>query len=395
MPSLRDDITEARARADVARKALAKKLAQNQTWTRDDKIMSIDGLDSLVSMADETLPYIPNGVVGGSTSNYNAGPLGGDRGDHFPTSLPDSESPNPVRNATTVVPKWTANYYAAGYDFGKATIEAGKPLALGTIAGPTWPNKPKGFDASRPNLLLDGDRRVWNHNDVDYTGDNSGSDKREGFITVAVQADFHNWGDLIVYAVNDGGDNRITARGKTEGFYKVIECRGGGGGQAYIPITLQGPPRGGTQDWVQVMIEMVPYEGSKSVTIGGYPQFMQWVLPNSIQSHFRVCNVMMGNGEQIALSSVYETHLDQGFLRFMGDHGYPVQIINDDDVVGFWFNRMGGAQYDYTVHTENGHVMRFKADDLPLVDGRFHVVRDGVTEGWLDADRIRSITPTA
>ena len=67
MPTLRDDITEARARADVARKALATKLLKGQTWTRDDKIMSIDGLDSLVEMAEETLPYIPNGVVGGST----------------------------------------------------------------------------------------------------------------------------------------------------------------------------------------------------------------------------------------------------------------------------------------------------------------------------------------
>ena len=63
MPSLRDDIVEARDRADVARKALAEKLRQGRVWTRDDKIMSIDGLDSLVSMAQEVLPYLPNSTA--------------------------------------------------------------------------------------------------------------------------------------------------------------------------------------------------------------------------------------------------------------------------------------------------------------------------------------------
>ena len=393
-PTLRDDVTEAMERADAARKVLADKLTRNKPWTFDDRVMAIDGLDSLVSMAQETLPYIPNDVVRMDTQETDM-KVDGDRGNKFPTSLPDSESPNPVRNTTTVVPVWTKNYYATKYTFGSALIEVGKPLALGTIAGPAWPTKPKGFDASRPNLLLDGDRRVWNHNEVDYTGDNSGSDKREAFITVAVHADYLQWGDLIVYAVNDGGDNMITARGKTDGFYKVIECRGGGGGQAYIPITLNGPPRGGTKDWVQVMIEAVSYEDSKAVKIGGGEQFMEFILPNSIHSHYRVCNVLTVGGEDIALSSVNEVHLNQGFLYFIGDHGYPVRIINDDDVVGFWFNRMSGAAFNYTVHAENDKTVAFMADSMPIVGGRFHVVRDGVTEGWFDASRVRCIVPSA
>ena len=69
MPTLKDDVIEARDRADVARKALAEKLRKNEAWSRDDKIMSIDGLDSLVTMAEETLPYIPDGA-GGKGGGY-------------------------------------------------------------------------------------------------------------------------------------------------------------------------------------------------------------------------------------------------------------------------------------------------------------------------------------
>ena len=69
MTTLREDVIEARDRADVARKSLAAKLAKNSAWSRNEQIEALDGLDSLVSMANEVLPYIPLNVVGAPNPN--------------------------------------------------------------------------------------------------------------------------------------------------------------------------------------------------------------------------------------------------------------------------------------------------------------------------------------
>ena len=60
---LLQDINEARARADVERKLLAEKLEKGEAWSREDKIKAIDGLDSLVTMADSVEPFIPRNAV--------------------------------------------------------------------------------------------------------------------------------------------------------------------------------------------------------------------------------------------------------------------------------------------------------------------------------------------
>ena len=63
MPTLRDDIIEARDRVIEARKPLVSKLVKHVPWTRDEEIIALDGMDSLVTMANETLPFIPNSVA--------------------------------------------------------------------------------------------------------------------------------------------------------------------------------------------------------------------------------------------------------------------------------------------------------------------------------------------
>ena len=61
MPTLKDDVAEARNRADTARRVLETKLDRGQDWSRDDKVLSIDGLDRLVSLIDDIMPHLPDG----------------------------------------------------------------------------------------------------------------------------------------------------------------------------------------------------------------------------------------------------------------------------------------------------------------------------------------------
>lgn len=66
MPTLRDDIKEARERMTAVREELARKLVHNVEWTLNDKVQSIDAFDCTIEMANLVLPVIPQDAVRGT-----------------------------------------------------------------------------------------------------------------------------------------------------------------------------------------------------------------------------------------------------------------------------------------------------------------------------------------
>ena len=376
MPTLKQDVVEARDRADVARKALAAKLARRIEWSHDEHVEALDGLDSLVSMAQEVLPFLPSDGSGGGSGG----------------ALRFGTDPAPI------VPGPDQDMYGTKFTYSGGIIRSGSVFNIGHTAWPVYPTLPEGYDADRPNILLDGSRKVWNFSGVDWTGDNAGGTKRECMIEVYIDLPEDQWGDLLVYAHNDGGANHVTAQGKNPGHFAKFEVRGSENQfHALIPVSLSGPPRGGVWDWLQMCIEFVPYEGSKELTIR--QGWMKFFLPGTRSSHFRDVNIAMTDGDMQTLSSINEVREHDGFLFFMGDHGYPVRIFNVMQIRGFWFERLHGAKYGYTVSSKGlvtgDDTMEFRADELPLADERFAIVRGNTVEGWLAADCVYSVTPAA
>ena len=376
MPTLRDDINEAIERASEARTQLVIKLERNIAWDKDDKITSIEGLDSLIDLSEEVLPYIPKNVAR--------------KGESSMASL-KSVDPAPI------IPGADQDMYGTKFTYSGGTIHNGTVFNIGHTAWPVFPTLPEGYDESRPNILLDGTRKVWNFSGTDWTGDNAGSTKRECMIEVFIDLAEDQWGDLLVYAHNDGDGNRVIAQGKNPGHFEKYEIRGSESQfQARIPVSLSGPPRGGVWDWLQMCIEFVPYEGSKELTIRN--GWMKFFLPGTRSNHFRNVNIVMVNEEMTTLSSVDEVREHDGFLYFVGDHGYPLLILNAMDVRGFWFERLHGAKYGYTVESHKGSPgspLKFRADDLPLAGERFAIMRGATVEGWVAADSVHTITPEA
>ena len=377
MPTLKEDVIEARDRADVARKVLATKLAKRIEWSHDEHVEAVDGLDSLVSMAKEVLPFLPGdgaGDGGGSGGGLKAG------GDPAP-----------------IIPGVDTDAYQTKFTYSGGTIRVGSVFNIGHTAWPVFPVLPPEYEDSRPNILLDGSRKVWNFSGVDWTGDNAGSTKRECMIEVFIDLPEDQWGDLLVYAHNDGGANHVTARGTDPGHFAKFEIRGGENQfHALIPVSLSGPPRGGVWDWLQMCIEFQPYEGSKEMNIRN--GWMKFILPATRSSHYRDVNIYTNDGHTMTLSSVNEVREHDGFLYFMGDHGYPIRIVSVVDVRGFWFERLHGAKFEYTVEPTPGTVnapLSFRADELPLAEDRFAIVRNNTVEGWLNAFGVHAITPVA
>jgi len=384
MPTLREDIIEARTRADVARHRLATKLQKRQEWDRDDKIQSIDGLDSLVSMADEVLPYIGNDAAQGAYQGKSAG-----KGD----------------SSSVIIPKTGQQRYFTQFHLGNATIKPGQTVNLGRIAHPAFPDLPENYEKDRPNVLLDGDRRVWNFTNVDFTGDNAGSTAREVTAIIGLMIPADNWGDLIVYAHNDGGDNHVVARGQDPGFTQKIECRGAAvNAVVEIPLKLDGPPRGGIKDWFQISVDMKSYEGSKSIEIKeGNWQWMKFVLPHTRYSHFRDVSIYLDTIDgyrEMPLTSICKAEEFNGYVNFTGEDGYVVESVNTDWMYGFAFHKAPGYQasltkYDisafFVSHNKKDGQIDFEADELQLSDTRFNIVRDGNVEGWLNARRFLNI----
>ena len=375
MPTLKEDVIEARDRADVARKALAAKLARRIEWSHDEHVEALDGLDSLVSMAQEVLPFLSSDAPGGGGGALRVG-----------------------ADAAPIVPGPDQDMYGTKFTYSGGVIRNGSVFNIGHTAWPVYPALPEGYDADRPNILLDGSRKVWNFSGVDWTGDNAGGTKRECMIEVYIDLPEDQWGDLLVYAHNDGGANHVTAQGKNPGHFAKFEVRGGENQfHALVPVSLSGPPRGGVWDWLQMCIEFVPYEGSKELTIR--QGWMKFFLPGTRSSHFRDVNIAMTDGDMQTLSSINEVREHDGFLFFMGDHGYPVRIFNVMQIRGFWFERLHGAKYGYKVSSKGlvtGDAdMEFRADELPLAGERFAIVRGNTVEGWLAADCVYSVTPVA
>ena len=364
MPTLRDDVVEARDRADVARKVLATKLAKRIEWSHDEHVEALDGLDSLVSMAIEVLPFLPgDGAAGGGGGALNL----------------KSADPAPI------VPGVDTDAYQTKFTYSGGVIRNGTVFNIGHTAWPVFPVLPEEYDDSRPNILLDGSRKVWNFTGTDWTGDNAGSTKRECMIEVFIDLKEDQWGDLLVYAHNDGGANHVTAQGKNPGHFSKFEVRGGENQfHALIPVSLSGPPRGGVWDWLQMCIEFQPYEGSKELTIRN--GWMKFILPATRSSHYRDVNIATSDGAYETLSSINAVREHDGFLYFEGDDGFPMLTLNASDVRGFWFHRLHGAKYAFTVSGHKdapGDMLTFRADELPLAGDRFAVVRNNTVEGWI------------
>ena len=386
-PTLRDDVVEARDRADKARTMLAKKLAQNQTWTRDDKIMSIDGLDSLVSMAQETLPYLPNNPV------------------HSPNNLQYGATEMNNNDPAPIVPIGTKTGYATLFPNRAAVAHKRQGLNLGSICGPESPGLPDGFDKGRPNVVLNPKTGNFDFTDVDFTGDNAGSSEREFIAAALIFLPYNQWGDVDFAAVSTGDDNRVIAPGQAGA--QRFEVRGGGFNQRIeFNLKLSGPPRAGGQDWFRIMATWYPqYDEHPDLNIGvtkgiNYQTGIKFFLPGTVHNKYRDAHLYSrqpnGDMSHEIVHSVDEITEHDGFLWYRGDEGWPIKIVNAADVIGTWFipGQDVNPHFMYDIHSETaGGELGVQADALTLDGDRFAVMRQGHMDGWLDASQTYEITP--
>ena len=372
MPTLKEDIIEARNRADVARKALAKKLAADQTWTRDDKIMSIDGLDSLVSMAQETLPYIPDGVVGSGNPTVSA------------SSDPAPITPAPVRNL-----------YALEYDRKGQWMPNNKPYNLLQYMFPVYPGLPGNYDKTKPGILLDGGRSTFNMNGVDWTGDNAGTDERYFDLDINIEVDAGQLGEYLIWPESGGDGNRVIAAGR--GGAQVCKLNGFRTQESIYTtfrLKLSDAPRGGESDWFRIWIE--PSINNPDSMNGFYIHSVRasFVLPMTYKNDYRVCHVhSVSKGSLVStdLPSIDRVEENGQFLSFRNDKSEEVLLQKVHDTAGFWFQAAKSASHQYTVTMETGGTLSLTADSLDLSGGRFYVKRGGHVEGWLNADYVKSV----
>ena len=382
MPTLRDDINEAITRGKAASQTLAGKLARHQDWDRGDCITALDGIDSMISMGQEVLPYIPNGVVGGAGN---------------PT-VHTSNDPAPI------VPIGTKTGYATRFPNHGAVAHARQALNLGSICGPEYPGLPDDFDKSRPNVVLNPKTGNFDFTDVDFTGDNAGTSEREFIADALMYFPTDQWGDVEFAAVSTGDDNRVIAPGQAGA--QRFEVRGKPFFQRItFNLKLSGAPRGGGQDWFRIMVSWYPqYEAHPDLNIAvsqgiNHRTGIEFFLPGTIHNQYRDAHLYTrqpnGDLSHEIIHSVDQITEHDGFLWYRGDHGWPIKIVNINDVIGTWFIPGQGVNpgFMYDIHTElPGGELGVQADALTLDGNRFAVMRQGHMDGWLSAGTYE-ITP--
>ena len=374
MPTLRDDIIEARDRADVERKRLSKKLAQNQTWTRDDMIESIDGLDSLYEMAVEVLPYIPNNAYGGTNMGLQA------------SGAVAPITPAPVREL-----------YVLEYDRKGQWMPNNKNYNLLQYMFPVYPGLPGNYDDKKPGILLDGGRNTFNMNGVDWTGDNAGTDERYFDLDINIEIDAGQKGEYKIWTASGGDGNRVI----TGGYEGAQVCKlNGFGTQESIYSTfrlkLSDAPRGGESDFFRIW--MNPSINNPDSMNGFYIHSVRcsFVLPMTYQNDYRVCHVhSVSNGKLVStdLDSISQVNEESSFLYFRNDKHENVLMQKVHDTAGFYFQRADNKDttHQYQVTLETGGVLNVAADSFDLSGGRFYVKRGGHIEGWVNADYVKSV----
>ena len=379
MPTLREDIIEARDRVIEARKPLVEKLAKGIEWSRDEHIQAIDGMDSLVTMADETLPYLTNYTQNGA---------------------PYMTSTDPA----PIVPIGTQTGYKTTFPNRAGTV--GKAaLNFGSLCGPEAPGHPDGFDSSRPNVVLDPKTGNFVFTDVDFTGDNAGSSERDFIASAYVFLPTNQWGDVVFSAVSPGDDNRVISPKEGQRF----EIRQSPFmDRIDFNMSLSGAPRSGGKDWFRIMVEwhsQYPQE-EPTLNIGtdrgiNLTTGVFFFLPGTVHNKYRDVHIYTrqpnGDPGHEIISSVNEITEHDGFVWYRGDEGWPVKIVNSDDIVGTWFvpGDKVNPHFMYDIHSDvAGGELGVQADALTLGDnGRFAVMRQGHMDGWLNADRTYEITP--
>ncbi len=374
MPTLRDDIIEAQDRADVERKRLAKKLRQNQEWTRDDKIESIDGLDSLYEMAVETLPYLPQNAYGGTNMNIQAG------------GNPAPITPAPVREL-----------YVLEYDRKGQWMPNNKDYNLLQYMFPVYPGLPGNYDDKKPGIVLDGGRSTFNMNGVDWTGDNAGTDERYFDLDVNIEVDAGQLGEYSIWTDAGGDGNRVIAAGhegaqvcKLNGFRTQESI------YTTFRLKLSDAPRAGESDWFRIW--MNPSINNPDSMNGFYIHSVRtsFVLPMTYQNDYRVCHVhSVQNGKLVStdLDSIDRVDENGEFLSFKNDKGVEVLMQKVHDTAGFYFQKADNQNdaHQYQITLETGGVLNLYADSFDLSGGRFYVKRGGHIEGWVSAAYLKSV----
>ena len=374
MPTLRDDFKEARSRADVERKMLAEKLAKGEEWSRQDKIDSIDGFDSLVTAVNEALPYIPDGVTRSGEGSVTA--TGG--------SVPDIVPAKSDRLA-----------YGTHFTFGGQTLTQERPdYRIGGYAHPIYPKLPDGYDKTRPNIVVDGGRGTFNFEGVDWSGDTAGTTERLADLWVQVETPVGQWGDILVWTMNDSNPNHVITEGRKAGV--KLEFRGGAGlQQAKLQVRLSGPPQAGGRDWFQVYATFIPYEDEKSFQVSGGQVIFG--LPKTRFNPYRdVIAVRQGGIDSI--SSIDRLSEKDGILSVWGTSEVPRAQYNADgsNLYGVWFDRREPNYHIFKVVSALADYPNIYANSLsvgvgPNGEPRLYVMRDGNVEGWINGRDIVSV----
>ena len=371
-PTLREDIVDAKNRATDARKPLVAKTARHEDWTRDDQITGIEGLDSLIEMAEIVLPYIPQNAV--SKGN----PVGSGVGNPAPIS------PAPVRDL-----------YALEYDRKGQWMPNNKPYNLLQYMFPVYPGLPGNYDKTKPGILLDGGRSTFNMNGVDWTGDNAGTDERYFDLDINIEVDAGQLGEYLIWTEGGGEGNRVIAGGRDGA--QVCKLNGFRTQESIYTtfrLKMSDAPRGGESDWFRIWIE--PSINNPDSLNGFYIHSVRtsFVLPMTYKNDYRVCHVhSISNGKLVStdLDSVDRVEENGAFLSFRNDKNEEVLMQKVHDTAAFWFQAAKATSHQYQITFEAGEILTVNCDDLSLSGDRFYVKRGGHVEGWVSADYLKSV----
>ena len=306
-------------------------------------------------------------------------------------------------NPAPIVPVGTKTGYATVFPNRAGVAHKRQGLNLGSICGPEYPGLPDGFDKNRPNVVLNPKTGTFDFTGVDFTGDNAGTSDRDFIVSFIPYLPTDQWGDAAFYAVATGDDNRVIAPEGEQRF----EVRGWSFSKRIdFNFKMSGAPRDGGKDWFAINVRWYPqYEDQPDLKIGVeqgkfFHSGAKFFLPGTVHNQYRDAHIYteQPNGDLAheIVHSVDQITEHDGFLWYRGDHGWPVKIVNAQNVVGTWFvpGQDVNPHFMYDIHAEvEGGELGVQADALTLDGSRFSVMRQGHVDGWLSASYTYEITP--
>ena len=270
-----------------------------------------------------------------------------------------------------------------------------KVSSVNDLMQPVFPGLPHGYEYERPNIVVDGGKWQFNMSGRDFTGDNSGSDKREFDIDVQTFVRPGQTGEFKIWPGNSGGDNRVVGWPKDHA--QVCKLNSTKQQESFFNsfrLKLTDAPRGGEKDWFKIWIEPSIKSASKNNGFYLAGVIVDFILPFTEQNSYRQCHVysiLNGKLSTVNLDSINRVEEQGQYLHFRNDKGEDVLMQKAKDTVGFWFQAAKGEANHYQILFEGGETLTVHANSFELIDDRFYVEREGHIEGWVNSDFVKSV----